>query len=258
MNFITSLRSEILKTKRTSSVWISLLGALFIPSIFLIMYLTRPDKLVPRLMMAPWQIHFSQGWQGMNSFLFPMYIILICALIPQIEFKNNAWKQVFASPQSTAQVYFAKFLTVHLMILFFYALFVAFMLMTGVVSDLANSKYTFLERRVPWSVLMQLNAKTYISILGISAIQFWLSLRFKSFVGPVGIGLALLVGGTIATGFGWEHVSKIPYAHPILTLMSMKDKGPLQLENHELNSIGYFIFFTALGYWDLRTRKERG
>jgi hypothetical protein len=209
-------------------------------------------------MMAPWQIHFSQGWQALSSFLFPMYIILICAMIPQIEFKNNAWKQVFASPQSTAQVFFSKFLTVHLMILFFYALFVGFMLMTGVIADLAHTKYTFLDKPVQWGVLMQLNAKTYISILGISAIQFWLSLRFKSFIGPVGIGLALLVAGIMATGFGWEHVYKIPYAHPILTLMSMKDRGALRLENHELNSIGYFIVFTTLGYLDLRFRKERG
>jgi hypothetical protein len=105
---------------------------------------------------------------------------------------------------------------------------------------------------------MQLNAKTYISILGISAIQFWLSLRFKSFIGSVGIGLVLLIGSMIATGLQWEHVYKIPYAHPILTLMSMKGKGPLVLENHELNSIGYFVFFTVLGFLDLRFRKEKG
>ena len=109
-----------------------------------------------------------------------MYIVLICALIPQIEYKSNAWKQVFATPQSTGQIFFSKFLTVHLLIFFCYTLFNVLMILTGITVNLIHPEYTFLEQSIDWNRLMQLNAKTYISILGISAIQFWLSLRFKN------------------------------------------------------------------------------
>ncbi|MCW3074917.1 MAG: hypothetical protein JWP69_1986 [Flaviaesturariibacter sp.] len=258
MNFAASLSSELLKTKRTASFWMSIIGAAFIPALFALAYTFNADKIAIKLKVMPWGQHFGQGWQSLSSFLLPMYIILVCALIPQIEFKNNAWKQVFSSPQSTGQIFFSKFLTVHLLILFCYTLFNVFMILFALLVNLINSKYTFLDSSINWSQLMQLNAKTYISILGISAIQFWLSLRFKNFIAPVGIGLVLLIGSIIATGFGWDHVYKIPYAHPILTLMSMKGKGPLVLENHELNSIGYFVFFTLLGFLDLRFRKEKG
>lgn len=258
MSFSAALGSELLKTKRTASFWMSIIGAAFIPTLFALAYIFNADKIAPSLAAAPWQKHFGQGWQSLSSFLLPMYIILVCALIPQIEFKSNAWKQVFSSPQSTGQIFFSKFLTVHLLILFCYILFNVFMIGSALVVNLINSKYNFLDKPINWSYLMQLNAKTYISILGISAIQFWLSLRFKNFIAPVGIGLALLVGSLIATGLGWEHVYKIPYAHPLITLMSMKGKGPLTLENHELNSIGYFLFFTAVGFLDLRFRKEKG
>jgi hypothetical protein len=258
MNFAAALSSELLKTKRTASFWMSIIGAAFIPAIFAIAYLSNAEKVARKLAVMPWEQHFGNGWQSLSAFLLPMYIILICALIPQIEFKNNAWKQVFSSPQSTGQIFFSKFLTVHLMILLCYTLFNVFMILSALLVNVVNSKYTFLGNPINWTSLMQLNAKTYVSVLGISAIQFWLSLRFKSFIGPVGIGLVLLIGSIIATGFQWEHVYKIPYAHPILTLMSMKEKGPLVLENHELNSLGYFVVFTAIGFLDLRLRKEKG
>ncbi|HZH94829.1 MAG TPA: ABC transporter permease, partial [Flavisolibacter sp.] len=179
MSFAIALQSEVLKTKRTASFWMSILGAAFIPAIFLIKLLLDPAEVAPALKAAPWKMYFAIGWEGLSTFLFPMYIILVCALIPQIEFKNNTWKQVFASPQSTGQIYFSKFLTVHLMIFLCYLLFNVFMILFAVVVNLVHSEYTFLQQPIDWSTLMQLNAKTYISILGISAIQFWLSLRFK-------------------------------------------------------------------------------
>src|SRR5690349_1843955 len=82
-----------------------------------IVYVANSKKMITQFKMMPWEQHFGMGWNSLNSFLLPMYIILICAMIPQIEYKNNAWKQVFSSPQSTANIFFSKFLTVHLMIL---------------------------------------------------------------------------------------------------------------------------------------------
>lgn len=258
MSFVTSLQSEILKTKRTSSFWLSVIGAAFIPLILLLSYLSKPERIIPKLHFAPWPLHFAQGWQPLSSFLLPMYIIIVCALIPQIEFKNNAWKQVFASPQTTSQVYFSKFLTVHFMILFCYLLFNVFMISVALMANAIHDKYEFLHSKIDWLGLLRLNARTYISILGISAIQFWLSLRFKNFIAPIGIGLALLISSLITMGFGWEHVDLLPYAHPMLTLQSiMKGKHPF-LENHEWYSIAYFVGFMLLGYLDLKLRKEKG
>jgi lantibiotic transport system permease protein len=258
MSLLLSFRSEILKTKRTASFWLSVIGAFFIPAIFFLAYALNPVKSIRHLKFAPWAIHFAQGWQSLNSFLFPMFIILICALLPQIEFRNNAWKQVFSSPQSVAQIYFSKFLTLHMMIFFFHLMFNFFMIVTALGVNLIHKDFAFIHQRIDWKGLMRLNFKTYISILGISAIQFWLGLRFKSFIAPVGIGLALLVGGLIATGMNWAHVYKIPYAHPALTLRSMMMGHAKRIENHEWNSIIYFVVFTILGFLDLNFRKEKG
>jgi hypothetical protein len=258
MNLAIAIRSEMLKIKRTTAFWLSLLGAAFIPAIFFLAFTLKPEHAAKSLQMAPWNIYFFNGWMALNSFLFPMFVILICSLIPQIEYKNNTWKQVFSSPQTVGNIYFSKFITIHLMIFFFYLSFNIFMILSAIAANLIHKEFSFFNHSIDWQALIRLNFKTYVSILGISAIQYWLSLRFKNFIAPIGIGLVLLVGALIARGFNWEHIYKIPYAHPSLTLFAMVHKSPRLLENHELNSIAYFLAFTLLGFLDMSWRKEKG
>jgi lantibiotic transport system permease protein len=115
-----------------------------------------------------------------------------------------------------------------------------------------------LEHPIDWLLLLEINARIYLSILGISALQYWLSLRFKSFIAPVGIGLALLIGSIIALNFGWKHIAKYPYSFPTLTFDAIQKSGRPLLENHEWNSIGYFAAFILIGFFDMKLRKEKG
>src|SRR5687768_13729368 len=131
MSFAISLRSETLKTKRSASFWLSILAAGFMPGILFLALFFNPGEAVKELHDQPWKTFFRWGWQPMVVMIFPMFVILICTLIPQIEYKNNAWKQVFASPQSLANIYFSKFVTIHLMLFFFYFMFMTFMILSG-------------------------------------------------------------------------------------------------------------------------------
>ncbi|MET0636469.1 MAG: ABC transporter permease [Chitinophagaceae bacterium] len=260
MSLFTSVQSELVKTKRSASFWMSLLGAGVIPLIFLLVYIISPEKTAPSLQKTPWEIHFFQGYQQFASFLLPMFVILICSQIPQIEYKNNTWKQVFASPQSIGNIFFSKYIAIMLMVLFLFLMYNIFMLLAAVIPNLVRKEFTFLDNPVNWKQLFRLNLKTFISLLAIISIQYWLSLRFKNFIVAIGLGLALLITSIMMFGFQWEHVYKVPYAFPLLSLTGMVEKGeggPLFL-NHELNSIGYFIFFTVLAFLDMKYRKERG
>lgn len=264
MSFIASTEAELLKTKRSAAFWLSIVGAALIPFVLFLVYFFKPEGAIRNLKLSPWEIHFAMGCQIMNSFLFPMYIILICTLIPQIEYRNNTWKQVFSSPQSYGTIYFSKFLSIHIMIVFFYFMFNIFMILSAVVANLLNTGFNFFDQSIALGTLLKLNVKTYISILAISAIQYCLSLRFKNFITPVGVGLALLIGSVIALNLSWEHIDKMPYAYPVRTLDFMIETKSKMiqrryfLENHEWNSIGYFIAFTAIGFLDMRYRKEKG
>lgn len=254
MSLLISTKAELIKTKRSASFWLSVLGAGVIPLIFLLAYLIRPRETYSH----GWDMHFLQGWQVFNAFLLPMFVILICSLIPQIEYKNNTWKQVFATPQTIGGIFFSKFLTILMMILFLFLLFNVFMILSAIIPNLFYSKFIFLSRSIDLAELLRLNFKTFVSLLGIISLQYWLSLRFRNFIIPIGIGLGLLVTALIVYQFRWEHVYKVPYALPVLTMEVIKDTGRPILENHEWNSIGYFIFFALLAFLDMRYRKERG
>jgi lantibiotic transport system permease protein len=258
MSYIISLQSEILKTKRSAAFWVCFLSSGFIPALCTLIYSLRPDKFLPRFKMQPWEAHFLLGWLAFTAFLLPMFVILVCSMITQIEYKNNTWKQVFASPQSLGNIFFSKFSTILLMVLFLFIMFNFFMVVCAVLVSIINNDYPFLRSSAQWSLILKLNLKTFVALLGIISIQYWLSLRIKNFIVPIAIGLALLMTATIVQQ--WEHIDKVPYAFPFLTFLSIS-KGGLRgnlFQNHELNSMGYLAFFNLLAFLDMKYRKERG
>lgn len=259
MSFPITLRADLIKTKRSAAFWLCFIGAGFIPSIFLIGYLVEPKKAAARLIIQPWESHFMNGWQSFATFLLPMFVIIVCSQIIQIEYKNNTWKQVFASPQSLANIFLSKLVTIMVMTLFLFLMFNFFMVGCAVLVNLIYKDFAFLKSSAQWDLLLKMNVKTFVALLGIIAIQYWLSLRIKNFIVPIAIGLALLIGATILFSL-WKHVDKYPYAFPILSFFNNSGGGTKKIEfqNHELNSIGWFITITVLAFLDLKYRKERG
>lgn len=260
MSLLISVQSELIKTRRTSSFWLCFIAAAFFPALSFFMFvIVSDDGPVKFLASDPWDRFFEMAWQPMCGFVFPMYVILLCALIVQIESRNNTWKQVYASPQKESSIYFSKFLVVQLFIFLFYIQYTLLMVLCGLVTGTLTKDYTFLQDSIDWGSIMQMNLKTYVSILSLSAFQYWLSLRFKSFIAPVGIGLALIIIGLmIASFFKSEHIAKFPYAYQLLSYDSFYSGGGKFIENHELNSLGYFLFFLIFGFLDMKRRKEKG
>src|SRR5690349_2113580 len=146
MSFIISTQTEVLKIKRTASFWLSILGAVFVPVIFFLIFTFNPnDGALKDFSTEPWQKTFYLGWEFFCAFTLPMYIILIATLLPQIEVKNNTWKQVFTSPQSLGNIFFSKFAAVHIMIITCFLLYNVFMILRGVIVNLMNAKFPFLH-----------------------------------------------------------------------------------------------------------------
>lgn len=259
MSFFISTQAEMLKTKRTAAFWLTIIAAAFIPLMFFIaLFAGDTDSAEAAMTQDPWTGYFKFSWQIFCVFLIPAYTILICSLITQIEYRNNTWKQVFASPQSLGNIFFSKFVAIQLMILFCMLLFNAFLIFGAVIANLMNSKFMFIHRGIDWPTLMRLNGKVYLAVLGVSAFQYWLSLRFKNFIASLGIGLALMVVGMVALINHSHYVYKWPYCYPTLSYDFLQMKGRPFLENHEWNSLGYFVFFLLIGFFDMKLRKEKG
>src|SRR3569832_506064 len=117
-------QSEWLKRKRSLGSWLIVVGALFTPVIVVAARLLRHNEL-PGVFAAAnfWTSHWRSSWESMAIFFLPMGAVLTTSLIVQIEYRNNAWKQVHTLPLSPATVFFAKYAVILLMMLQFVLLF---------------------------------------------------------------------------------------------------------------------------------------
>lgn len=255
--FVTSIKAECLKTKRTAAMWLTLIGAAFIPFISFLIYILKPEHFLKILSADPWQAHIHQSWQSASVFLLPMYVILTTSLIVQIEYRNNTWKQVYASPRSYADIYFSKFIVIQAMILSCFLLFNIFLLLSGFATSLINSGYHFTQKAVPWNKLLLLSGKLYLSSLAITSIQYWISLRLKNYIAPLGIGLALLITGIII--LQWEKIYYYPYAYTALSFFRGANPGAsAALGKNEWYSLIWFTAIAMIGFVDTFRRKEHG
>jgi hypothetical protein len=240
MTFIASLRSELLKTKRTSLFYMMLITALIIPFVFAFDHATSDSTVTKNV----WNDFYQEGIMIMIFAFLPLFLILASTLLVQIEVRNNTWKQVLASPQLFFDILLAKFVVLQLLALafiFFFNLY--FILSAGVVDLTAGTNFiSYLQR---WPEILSLNARAYGSTIGISALCFWLSIRSKSFVAPIGIGLALWLGTIAALEFHWSNIDKYVFALPF-TVVAKKFQD--QQMFHQLLSIAYGLVFFVGAY----------
>jgi len=95
-------------------------------------------------------------------------------------------------------------------------------------------------------------ANAYLIMLAVCAIQFWIGLRSRNFIAPIGIGFALWLLGTImAIQINSSLVHYFPYSFQAY-LVSPKLKP--QLTQFAWTSLGYALLFLIVGFFDFRRR----
>lgn len=251
MNFVNSIQSEWIKTKRSAASWICLVGGFFIPIIYTIVFFVK-DYTINSYSKGPinsWEFHFKDLWQNSAIFLLPMTVIFASSLITQIENKNNTWKQVHATPQSFPTVFFSKFAVILLMTLYYFVLFNIGILLSGLIPSL------FLEGKfpsdsIPFFNFLKENIKFFITCLPILAIQYLLSLQFKNFLVPIGIGFLGLVSSLI--GITWKYIYISPYSFCTMSVFPAKRDFSIHAY-----AFVYFILLMALSFYLYWRKKDK-
>lgn len=251
MSLLISFRSELLKTRRTASFYLTLIGAAVGPAMFLLNVLLDENEL-DASQKDPLNAVFKILSDMNGTALFPLFVILICTLLPQMEYRNNTWKQVFTSPQTKFNVFSAKFLNVHLLMLIFLIATHLFMFLAIVGINFIKPSLNLFDQPLNASTVLINAANAYILLLAICAIQFWMGLRFRNFIVPIGIGFALWLTGTImAVQYKSNLVFYSPYcfqAFPVSTKLKP------QLTQVAWTSFGYALLFLSVGFFDFKRR----
>src|SRR6185436_17966852 len=96
-----------------------------------------------------------------------------------------------------------------------------------------------------------------LDALPIVAVQYLLALRFRTFIAPLAIGMALwiLSIGTIS----WQFNYLIPYSHAGLDYLVVEYQRRMPLPARPSTiAVARFIVFTIIGYGLFAMRKDKG
>lgn len=259
MTFINSFQSEWLKKKRSLASWLVVAGAFFTPSIILLSRIKNADKL-SALYAADdfWQKLWNQTWESMAVFLLPVGIILAAGLITQIEYKNNAWKQLHTTPQRFTTIFFAKFLVILIMLVEVFVLFNVGIYLSAIIPAMLFSSVPYPTAPIPFWDFLHANFNFFLDCLPILALQYLISLQFKNFLVPVGAGFAIwfLGVGMLA----WDYSYILPYNHGTIDFLMSSNQFNRKIPpiNIQLLAVIYFVVITAAGYILYITKKEKG
>lgn len=255
MMFIHSFSSEWLKTRRTAASWMVVAGALLIPVIILIARLVHHEELAAAN-AAPgmWNQLMDQCWQFMATFLLPMGVILATSLITQNEFRNNTWKQLHSTPQELWTIFAAKLSVIVVMLLQFFILYNIGIYLAGVIPGLFFSDVAWPAQSYPLADVVVINAKYFTCCLPVIALQFLISLQFRNFLIPLGVGIALLISALIA--LSWEYGYVHPYTYTGLQFLSTVSGEPSRV-NVPLWAAAYATVIIAMAFTLYVRKREK-
>ena len=252
MNLLISVRSEILKTRRTASFYLTIIAAFFGPFVSLLDILIG-EGIPANDRSTIFNRLFVEKFQMTGLLAYPIFLILITTLLPQIEYKNNAWKQVLISPKTKAEIFLSKFVNIQLLVLAFFIINLLFTYACAILLHLKDPSLHVLSQPLNGYEIIMMRINSYVSLLGLCALQFWLGLQFKNFVIPTGIGIACYFAGTILVmQLKGNLFLYLPYT---MFIYSGLPEYASQINVVNWYSIGYTVVFLAIGFLSFKKKR---
>ncbi|MBL7931725.1 MAG: ABC transporter permease [Bacteroidia bacterium] len=253
---VYSFQSEWLKTRRSASSWLTIGGGCLVPLIYCIARMHDFKNLYPESQSNRlWENIFMDCWQITNIVLLPLGVILVSSLVAQLEYRNNTWKQTMTTPQSPSLIFFVKMIVIMVMLLQFFIIFNIGLYLCGVVPSIIFRGIPFPVEEIPFLVFLKHNIKIFIDCLPVLALQYLLSIQFRNFLIPLGVGLGLYVCAIISVR--WEYGYWIPYTYNMLNFRP-GDSPISKAFNHHAWAITYFGIITLVSYVMFVKKKEKG
>ncbi|MEJ7679021.1 MAG: ABC transporter permease [Segetibacter sp.] len=258
MTATKAFSAEILKTKNTATKWLILAGAAFIPLLELAIFLNNPQKVKLNPGENPWDFFLKGTFQFASVFIIPLFVVLATSLIMHIENKSNTWKHILVLPVSKDLIFLSKLLLILCSVIAFYCCFIAFLFLDMGVLKAQLKQFSVSNNVFHWQYLCSLTFQSFISVLAILAIHFWLSLRIKNVIVVVSIGLTGLFIALVLSSPGmWKNVVFFPYALPALISYRLNPLYHYQDVPNNIYGLIFFMIIILLCYGDYK-RNFRG
>jgi lantibiotic transport system permease protein len=255
--FLNMLYCEILKTRRSNAIWLVLAGGLVSPLIIIMSRLLDRTKLPAVYAAENFWIHlWTNTWEVVVVMLLPIGIVLTTSLLAQIEFRNNAWKQVHTFPISAATVYFSKLLVVLVYLLLFFLVLNLGIFLAAIIPAYFASKPLSIQYAIPYEKFFSDNLRYFLASIPIVTLQFAISLQFKNFMTPLGVGMTLWIATITAVSWRWIFLS--PFSLPVLAHLAQGTQANSPMVNMPVFTVVYSFLFAVVGFFIFSRKAEKG
>jgi len=254
-SFFRSLRAELLKSKNSLAVWLSLAGTAANVVVFFLLHFFSSEWITAGT--TPWWGFVNGHYAGVAFMMLPLYVIILCTLITFMEHRSGMWVNLYTLPIQRSRLYWSKLLFTLLLFVGAHLLFVLGLLLSGALMGLLRPETDLLRHAPDFSQIGLLAVQTVWVVFGLLGLHFWISWRFTHFIVPLLIGIIGFVTVSIL-GPAFYGNNFIPYAYPIQYMPAYQGEVTLArwwgAPYYVWLSPLYGVVFTALGLRDLGKR----
>lgn len=245
-----SLAAETLKLKNTLALLTAAGAPLFIISLSFLIYYFKGHEMLKEG-ENPWLPYTRHSLQVWAMLFMPLYISLAAALVCAVEHQSNTWKQLYSMPLPRWTVYGAKLILFTGLIFGSMLLLLALNQATGYLLGVLRPGLGFQN----FSIALEAGKvilKMTLAAMGIMAIQFYISFRFRNFVFPIGLGFVLTVAAMVLTR--WEHIHYYPYSYPFFSFINTKPDDIVIFSTEVWRSLAVLVVVSGIGILEMGRR----
>lgn len=235
-NYLTALRAEFLKKRKTSIYYLCFFMGAIIPLLYFIarIFFDKTASDIPGIPFNLFEKLIETNLTPLGSFFLPLVIILTAVRIAHIDHKNRGWELMDIQPLSKFSVYFSKFTILLIGNIICIASFLFMIILTGLLLPMIHTQDINAVMALPIGYFMHLFVRVFVATLFLSSIMFLLAVLFTNYIVPLFIGFLALLGTLILSGFNIETVFN-PF-----TILSRTSAYP------EGSELGHFFLYTEI------------
>lgn len=227
---LKAFMTERLKLRRTLALWMTLIAPAVVAGLSFIILLRRSEPIAGG--MDVWSALSGNTFMLWSMLMMPLFIALETVLTANIEHSGHCLKHLFALPVPRWAVYGAK-LCVNILLNFLAILALILLLTIAGFGLLALRPDLQFSMAYPIGRLAVSGLILFLASLFIIAVHTWVSMRWRSVVVGLGLGIAATIIGVIVVNSDlWGYY---PWAIPTILMTRFVGTGALDSIGEAIN-----------------------
>ena len=251
MTLVRALSAEALKMKRTVALRMVVLAPVVVVVLVTFLLSQMPSALLLR--RGTLWMELTRTMLGLwATLMMPLFITIETALIAGLDHSENQWKNILALPVPRWTIYIGKLLVACGMVIASTFLLMCGVLMAGAVLPYLRPELIF-GWPPPWLEIFTKGSQVAALSATALATQHWISVRWRSFPVPVGVGVAAVVVGVVVVA-SKSNVWELWYPWAVMTrpLVTPPTDLTILLWTHGLAGIAIAL----IGCWTFCRRES--